>query len=63
MKNITLTHNTNGNDVLVNWDKVLFATKTENNFGEPYTELAFEKSGALPIKETPEEILSLINSK
>ena len=58
---ITLTHNTSGNKVLVNWDRVLFVAETENNFGEKYTEVAFEQQGAIPVKESAADIETLLS--
>ena len=63
MKIITLTHNVSGRDVLINWDNILFVAETENNFGEKYTEVAFETQGAIPVKQTPQEIQSLLTSE
>jgi hypothetical protein len=60
MKIITLTHNVSGKDVLINWDNILFVAETENNFGEQYTEVAFEQQGAIPVKQTITEISSLL---
>ena len=58
---ITLTHNISGNKVLVNWDRVLFVAETENNFGEKYTEVAFEQQGAIPVKESTADIETLLS--
>lgn len=58
---ITLTHNSSGQTVLVNWDNVLFVAETENNFGEKYTEVAFEQQGAIPVKENVSEIEALLS--
>ena len=66
MKAVILTHNVSNKEVLINWDSVLFAAGTENNFGDTYTEVAFSggegnAAGAIPVKQTPEEILSLLS--
>ena len=58
---ITLTHNVSGKDILINWDNILFVAETENNFGEKYTEVAFEQQGAIPVKQTTKEIESLLS--
>ena len=61
MKVITLTHNSNGKNVLINWDNALFAAETSTNLGESYTEIAYDNGHAMPVKETAEEIQELLN--
>ena len=56
MKTLKLTHNVSGKEVIMNWDRILFVAETENNFGESYTEVAFEQGGAVPVKQTVSEI-------
>jgi hypothetical protein len=62
MKLIKLTHNTTDKEVIVNWNNCLFVAETETNFGEKYTEVVFEKGGALSVKQTPEEIVTLLEA-
>jgi len=62
MKIITLTHNVSSKPVVINWNQILFAAATESSFGEEYTEVAFAEGNAVPVKETPEEIIELLMS-
>tara|TARA_Y100000310_G_scaffold267099_1_gene278927 strand:+ start:2272 stop:2508 length:237 start_codon:yes stop_codon:yes gene_type:complete len=55
MKNITLTANTTGREIIVNWNSVEFAKETQNAHGENYVELHFNNK-YLEIKETLQEI-------
>ena len=63
MKLLTLTHNVSDKEVIINWDNVLYAAETENNFNEKYTEIAFKLDSGLPVKESVSEISSLLSSE
>ena len=62
MKLITLTHNSSGKSILINWDNALFAAETSSNLGDGYTEIAYDNGHAMPVKETCEEIHKLLHS-
>jgi hypothetical protein len=62
MKYLTLTHNQTKNKVVVNWDNVLFAAETSTNLGDEYTEIAYENSVALPVRENAEEIMNALKN-
>ena len=55
MKNITLTVNHTGREMMVNWDNVDFAKESKSVYGDDYVEVHF---GAqyVDIKENLEEI-------
>ena len=63
MKTLVLTLNTTNKEVIINWSNVLYVAETENSFNEKYTEVAFigGTSAAIGVKQSPEEILSLLN--
>ena len=61
MKIITLTHNQSNKKVVVNWDNALFAAETSSNLGDEYTEIAYDTGHAMPVKETADEIVVLLN--
>ena len=63
MKLLTLTHNVSNKEVIINWDNVLYAAETENNFNEKYTEIAFKLDRGLPVKESVSEISLLLSSE
>jgi|TARA_Y100000310_G_C20625806_1_gene785807 hypothetical protein len=62
MKTVKLTHNQTGKQVVVNWDNVLFAAETANNFGDSYVEVAYPNQTALPVKETIDQISDLLEA-
>ena len=62
MKHIELTHQHTSKNIIVNWNNVLFCAETESSLGESYTEVAFEGENALPVKQTVEEISTLLTS-
>jgi hypothetical protein len=55
MKNITLTANHTGREIMVNWDNVDFAKESKSVYGDDYVELHFGKQ-SVDVKETLEEI-------
>ncbi len=55
MKNITLTANNTGREVMVNWDNVDFAKETKSAYGDGYVEVHFGNQ-YVDVKETLEEI-------
>ena len=55
MKNITLTANHTGREIMVNWDNVDFARETQSVYGDTYVEIHFGKQ-SVDVKETLEEI-------
>ena len=62
MKMLKLVHQHTKKDIVVNWDRVLFAAETESTLGETYTEVAFEGENALPVKETVDQIRELLTN-
>jgi len=61
MKNIRLTRNGSGREVLVNWSNVDFVNDTVSHFGDGYTEVHCGDS-SIDVKESLEEIESLLNN-
>ena len=55
MKNITLTINGTGREVMVNWDNVQLAKVTKRPYGDEYVEIHFGDN-SLDVKETLQEI-------
>ena len=55
MKNITLTINGTGREVMVNWDNVEFAKVTKNPYGDEYVEVHFGDQ-YIDVKENLQEI-------
>ena len=55
MKNITLTANNTGKEVIVNWNNVDFAKATSSPYGDEYVEVHFG-SQYVDVKETLQEI-------
>ena len=55
MKNITLTINGTGREVMVNWDNVQLAKVTKSPYGDEYVEIHFGDN-SLDVKETLQEI-------
>ena len=55
MKNITLTLNGAGKEVMVNWDNVDFAKATSNAYKDDYVEIHFGDK-YIDVKETLQEI-------
>jgi hypothetical protein len=55
MKNITLTANGTGREVMVNWDNVQLAKETKTVYGDDYVEIHFGNN-TLDVKETLQEI-------
>ena len=55
MKNITLTTNSTGREVLVNWGNVEFAKESKSPYGDDYVEIHFGKQ-SVDVKETLEEV-------
>ena len=51
MKNITLTINGTGREVMVNWDNVQLAKVTKSPYGDEYVEIHFGDN-SLDVKET-----------
>lgn len=55
MKNITLTVNSTGREVIVNWDNVDFAKSTQSDYGDAYVEVHFGDK-YIDVKETLQQI-------
>lgn len=55
MKNITLTVNGTGQEVIVNWNNVNSAKETKSVYGDDYVEISFGNK-SLDVKETLQEI-------
>ena len=55
MKNITLTMNSTGREVIVNWDNVDFAKATQSVYGDEYVEVHFGDK-YIDIQETLQEV-------
>tara|TARA_Y100000310_G_C20065321_1_gene526878 strand:+ start:82 stop:276 length:195 start_codon:yes stop_codon:yes gene_type:complete len=55
MKNITLTVNNTGREVIVNWNNVDYAKSQVSPYNDEYVEVHFG-SGYVDVKETLQEI-------
>ena len=55
MKNITLTVNGTGKEIIVNWNNVEFAKATSSAYGNDYVEIHFGDQW-IDVKETLQEI-------
>jgi len=55
MRNITLTINNTGKEVIVNWNNVDFAKATSTPYGDEYVEVNFGDKH-IDVKETLQEV-------
>ena len=62
MKNITLTINGTGREVMVNWDSVHFAKETKSPYGDDYVEIFFSNEH-IDVKETLQEIKEKVRTE
>lgn len=61
MKNITLTVNHTGREMMVNWDNVDFAKNSKSPYGKDYVEVHFGDQ-YVDVEETLEQIEAALES-